>query len=299
MSKKESEVKEFNPVDLFSDGVSKCVNDDPSILASYLLPVAVFVIGLISLFGFAISGSLLGSVGISLMVFIPVFLILIFIGVISLLVANGAVVLKAKHLKEGEKLPLIESYRQALPHVPRLFLTYLVIFGIDLAILLPLIGSVIWVASGFISKVRSLTGAITGMASIESSNFTSNITSNMPQLSGESLGAISPAAIGGILLLFVVTVIVLYFVNVKLSLAPSACVLNENIGIGESWNLTKGHWWQVFVIMLIFGVISFVLNQIPFAIGSIFALILIPPVQIAVLTFAYLDLKQIEGESEE
>jgi len=80
------------------------------------------------------------------------------------------------------------------------------------------------------------------------------------------------------------------YLLVRLGLFAPAAVLGDGFGISESWKLTKGKFWDIFVLYLLIFLMS-IIGVIPI-VGQIIATLLIAPVAITALTKAYLILKK-------
>ena len=96
------------------------------------------------------------------------------------------------------------------------------------------------------------------------------------------------------LLLAFLWIIPAIYIGVRLALLAQACVL-EDLGpvecLKRSWGLTKGNFWLIFVLMLLFGIISFVIGLIP-VVGSFVTMLFVHPAALIALTFLYLELRR-------
>lgn len=89
------------------------------------------------------------------------------------------------------------------------------------------------------------------------------------------------------LLLFIIPGI---FLAVKLSLVVPGCILEKKgLGIKRSWNVTKGNFWKIFLILIIWNVLFIVLGLLPYL--SIINILLIP-VYLTTLTLIYMQLRK-------
>lgn len=90
---------------------------------------------------------------------------------------------------------------------------------------------------------------------------------------------------------FIALIIPGIYLLFRFILYQQACVLNRDLGIKESWNITKGHFWDIFILLVILMIIQIVLIIIPF-IGPIINAILISPLSVTVWTLVYLKLRK-------
>jgi membrane-anchored glycerophosphoryl diester phosphodiesterase (GDPDase) len=88
------------------------------------------------------------------------------------------------------------------------------------------------------------------------------------------------------------------YVAIRLRLYAPACVLENNFGLKTSWKLVKGNWWRLFTIVLIFGVMSAIISQIPL-IGSFLSGLIVDPFTITAMTLVYFRLREAESSGEE
>ena len=90
---------------------------------------------------------------------------------------------------------------------------------------------------------------------------------------------------------FVALIIPGIYLLVRLILYQQACVLEGNLGIKKSWKLTKGHFWDIFVLLIVLAIIAVVLSLIPY-IGPLINALFIAPISITAWTLVYLKLKK-------
>ncbi|MEM4714227.1 MAG: hypothetical protein QXQ79_01660 [Candidatus Nanoarchaeia archaeon] len=82
------------------------------------------------------------------------------------------------------------------------------------------------------------------------------------------------------------------YLSIKFALFKPAVVLNKKgFGVAEAWKLSKGNWWGIFIVYLLFTMTSFLLVFIPF-IGVLIQIFLIRPAQNIALTLIYHQLKK-------
>lgn len=92
----------------------------------------------------------------------------------------------------------------------------------------------------------------------------------------------------GILIWFIPMI----YIGVRLSLGAQICVI-KNLGpinsLKESWQITKGNFWLIFVTMLILSIMSGIISLIP-KVGSLISALVIGPAGLIAITFIYLEL---------
>ncbi|MGC9058663.1 MAG: hypothetical protein ACP5IJ_02425 [Candidatus Nanoarchaeia archaeon] len=89
------------------------------------------------------------------------------------------------------------------------------------------------------------------------------------------------------LILFIVPGI---YLGIRLLLCYPAVVLGKGLGLNESWKLTKGYFWELFVlafILFVFGLVAL----LPL-IGRLISLLFIKPIGTVAWALAYLRLKK-------
>jgi hypothetical protein len=92
------------------------------------------------------------------------------------------------------------------------------------------------------------------------------------------------------LLGFILLIIPGIYFAIKLFLQPAACVLEKNgLGIKKSWRASKGNFWRMFLLALIWIGVSIILSINPI---FMIAWLVLLPVLIANLTIVYLKLKR-------
>ncbi len=90
----------------------------------------------------------------------------------------------------------------------------------------------------------------------------------------------------GLLLLIIPGV----FLAVRLTLITPGCILEKKgLGIKRSWNATKGNFWKIFFILLIWNGVFLILGFLPFL---VFINILLLPVYLTTLTLLYIQLRK-------
>ena len=92
------------------------------------------------------------------------------------------------------------------------------------------------------------------------------------------------------------------FLVIKLLFYGYAILLDGNSAIDslkKSWNITKGNWWRIFVIVLVFGIVEGIpirlSDMLPVSVSAIlafFVTLFITPWLYSSLTFAYIQLKE-------
>lgn len=93
-----------------------------------------------------------------------------------------------------------------------------------------------------------------------------------------------------IILGFLLLIIPGIFAAVRLSLVVPACILEKKgLGIKRSWDTTKGNFWRIFGILVIWNLVFFFLGFIPFL--GILTIPLIP-IYLTTLALLYIRLKR-------
>jgi len=178
--------------------------------------------------------------------------------------ASAAAILKVTELEKGSELGLKEALFRGLKKVPRLMVP--AIAGLAIYILL------------YTSLIIALIPYMfTGMS---------------PLVQG-----VGPSSIVLRVAIGFIFIIGLY-VAIKLRLYAPACVLENNFGLKTSWKLVQGNWWRLFIIVLIFGVMSAMISQIPL-IGSFLSGLIVDPFTITAMTLVYFRLREAESSGEE
>jgi hypothetical protein len=72
--------------------------------------------------------------------------------------------------------------------------------------------------------------------------------------------AIPGVGVFAVILTVIAVCVVMIWVSLRLSLASAASVGAQTIGLGPSWNTSKGNAWSLFFYWLIWGVIFFVVE---------------------------------------
>jgi hypothetical protein len=173
--------------------------------------------------------------------------------------ASAAAILKVTELEKGRKLGLREALSRGLRKVPKL----LVPAVISLAI--------------FVLTIASL----------------ATVYTNYPFLllgTGPSV-IVLRVAVG---CLFVIGLYVL----IRLYLYSPACVLENTFGLKTSWKLTKGNWWKLLAIFLIFRALS-VFIKAAYIVGPFLSGVIVGPFSVAVMTLIYFQLKEGASSREE
>jgi hypothetical protein len=173
--------------------------------------------------------------------------------------ASAAAILKVTELEKGSKLGLKEALTKGLRKVPKLLVPAI----ISLAISVLTIASL---ATVYTDYPLSLLG--TGPSVI-----------------------VLRVAVG---CLFVIGLYVL----VRLYLYSPACVLENDFGLKTSWKLTKGNWWKLLSIFLIFWVMSWLFSA-AWIIGPFISGVIVGPFSVAAMTLIYFQLKQAKSGGEE
>jgi len=88
------------------------------------------------------------------------------------------------------------------------------------------------------------------------------------------------------------------YVLIRLYLYSPACVLENNFGLKTSWKLTKGNWWKLLAIFLIFWVMSRLFSA-AWIIGPFLSGVIVGPFSAAAMTLIYFQLKQAKSSGEE
>ena len=236
---------------------------DPTLIVLFILP-AIF--SLLSQRIIDYLSSLMFSMiiwdGPELAPMVPVLLLLIpsfIIGFFFKVWASAGAILKVTELEKGGKLGLREALSRGLRKVPKLLVPAI----ISLAISVLTIASL---ATVYTDYPLSLLG--TGPSVI-----------------------VLRVAVG---CLFVIGLYVL----IRLYLYSPACVLENNYGLKTSWKLTKGNWWKLLAIFLIFWVMSQLIS-LAWVIGPFLSGIIVGPFTVAAMTLIYLQLKEAESSKEE
>jgi hypothetical protein len=91
------------------------------------------------------------------------------------------------------------------------------------------------------------------------------------------------------------------FLGVKLFFVQYGILIgNKGVvsSLKNSWKITKGNWWRVFILMIVFSIVSMLISSVV-AISSVLGIItslvaslLIIPWQLSSFTLAYLQLKK-------
>jgi hypothetical protein len=89
---------------------------------------------------------------------------------------------------------------------------------------------------------------------------------------------------------FILLIVPGIYFGIKLLLQPAACVLEKNgLGIKKGWKSTKGNFWRLFLLVLIWMGVCVVVSINPI---FMIAWIILLPILIANLTIVYLKLKR-------
>jgi hypothetical protein len=75
-------------------------------------------------------------------------------------------------------------------------------------------------------------------------------------------------------------------------------VLENDFGLKTSWKLTKGNWWKLLSIFLIFWVMSWLFSA-AWIIGPFISGVIVGPFSVAAMTLIYFQLKQAKSGGEE
>ena len=173
--------------------------------------------------------------------------------------ASAGAILKVTELEKGSKLGLKEALSRGLRKVPRLLVPAIIILAISVLTIVSL----------------------------------ATVYTNYPLLllsTGPSV-IVLRVAVG---CLFVIGLYVL----IRLYLYSPACVLENNYGLKTSWKLTKGNWWKLLAIFLIFWVMSQLFSA-AWIIGPFLSGVIVGPFSVAAMTLIYLQLKEAESSKEE
>jgi hypothetical protein len=235
---------------------------DPTLIVLFI-PPAIF-----SLLSQRIITSYLDNLWVSIDLFSPEppsmrpILLFIICYIVSFLLgvwASAAAILKVTELEKGRKLGLREALSRGLRKVPKLLVPAIM----NLAI--------------FVLTIASL----------------ATVYTNYPFLllgTGPSV-IVLRVAVG---CLFVIGLCVL----IRLYLYSPACVLENTFGLKTSWKLTKGHWWKLLAIFLIFRAMS-VFIKAAYIIGPFLSGVIVGPFSVAVITLIYFQLKEGASSREE
>ncbi len=90
---------------------------------------------------------------------------------------------------------------------------------------------------------------------------------------------------------FIALIIPGIYLLFRLILYQQACVVDGSIGVKKSWNVTKGHFWDVLVLFLVLVVIGLVVSIIPW-IGWLVNYLFVSPWAITAWTVLYLKLRK-------
>jgi len=243
--------------------------EDPILIVLFILP-AIFPIEriLANLISYYLTLSIVGEFGEPpSMPPIPLVTLYFIVGFFLAAWASAAVILKVRELEKGNKLGLKEALSKGLTKVPKLLVPAIV----GLALYTLMIASLTTPVIPYI---------VTGM-------------SPPSQDVGSSVIAL------GVVIAFLFAIGL--YVATRLRLSAPACVLENNFGLKTSWKLVKGNWWKLFAILLVFGVMSAIISQIP-VVGVYLRGLLVEPITIAAMTLVYLQLsgaKSREKDAEE
>jgi hypothetical protein len=235
---------------------------DPTLIVLFI-PPAIF-----SLLSQRIITSYLDNLWVSIDLFSPEppsmrpVLLFIICYIVSFLLgvwASAAAILKVTELEKGRKPGLREALSRGLKKVPKLLVPAI----ISLAI--------------FVLTIASL----------------ATVYTNYPFLllgTGPSV-IVLRVAVG---CLFVIGLYVL----IRLYLYSPACVLENTFGLKTSWKLTKGNWWKLLAIFLIFRAMS-VFIKAAYVIGPFLSGVIVGPFSVAAMTLIYFQLKEGASSREE
>jgi hypothetical protein len=171
--------------------------------------------------------------------------------------ASAAAILKVTGLDKGTKMGIRESLSQGLRKIPRLLVPIIVSFA-----LYSLMISAPTIAISYYALTRMEALAQTG-----------------------GLSLIVPVVAAGCLFILV------FYAAVRLRLSAPACISESNFGLTASWRLVRGNWWKLCAILLIFGVMSALMNRIPI-IGVYLSDLIVEPLIIAAVTLIYFQLSE-------
>jgi len=245
---------------------------DPTLLALFILP-ALFPIERI-IANYLMLFIILATLGRSEIPLVPSLMPPISFQVIYLIVgfllevwASAGAILKVTELEKGNRLGLIKALARGLKRIPKLLVP--AIIGLALYTL---------ITSGMTVVISRFTFLRMG-----------------PPIEGASPS--SPSTVALILAAVLIFTVTLYIAT-RLRLSTPACVLENNFGLNTSWRLVKGNWWKVFAILLIFGAMSALINQIP-RIGIYLSGVIVAPLTLAAATLIYFQLQKAKPSGEE
>ncbi len=81
------------------------------------------------------------------------------------------------------------------------------------------------------------------------------------------------------------------YLLVRLLLFQQACVIDGSIGVKKSWEVTKGRFWDVAVILIVLFSIAFGISLFPY-IGPLINSLLITPLAVTTWTLVYLKIRK-------
>jgi hypothetical protein len=235
---------------------------DPTLIVLFI-PPAIF-----SLLSQRIITSYLDNLWVSIDLFSPEppsmrpVLLFIICYIVSFLLgvwASAAAILKVTELEKGRKPGLREALSRGLKKVPKLLVPAI----ISLAI--------------FVLTIASLATVYT--------NYPFFFLGTGPSV------IVLRVAVG---CLFVIGLYVL----IRLYLYSPACVLENTFGLKTSWKLTKGNWWKLLAIFLIFRAMS-VFIKAAYVIGPFLSGVIVGPFSVAAMTLIYFQLKEGASSREE
>ncbi len=102
-------------------------------------------------------------------------------------------------------------------------------------------------------------------ATIISAVRTKNLTKALGNAAGRYVYALAAAIVTGIIvgIGFILLIIPGIYLLIRLTLAVPSVVLENRgpiEGIKRSWDLTKGNWWNIFVVLLVVGIVVLVIQ---------------------------------------
>ena len=204
---------------------------------------------------------------------------------------TGTLVVAISQAYHGHPGSIRQAYAGMLPRWASLLLALIIVGLVDLAIYFAIFAPFV---------AATMTGALLAVSSTNSS--------------AGSLGVL--AGMGLACLLFIPAVILLIFVNVRWTFQTQAIMLEKLNAVGglrRSWNLISGSFWRVLGVLAVLVILMWVLAGVPTyaaqmavsflmprsmvasmgvsSVLSAFIQIFIAPIQIAVLTVLYYDLR--------
>lgn len=197
--------------------------------------------------------------------FVIEFIIYMAIAMIIGLFVYSAIILKVSARKEGERPGFLDSLIQSSPHIPSLFVAYLIFMALTFGPYFFFTGAISW----FVIS--------TGVYS-------------------------TPPIVIWLLIGMLIWIIPMIYFAIRLSFFGPACVL-EDLGpidtLKKTWHVTKGNFWLLFAFFLILILISVAiiipashLGKIAGLAASFGTMLIIGPTATVALTLLYSKLKK-------